>query len=398
MIPEIDGGGVTPPVVRTPNTSETGGSTVAGASLPVMSNRSGASTTSNAPLGSDFVDLGHSATRADMRSVTDGPRLIPNATIAQNGYTFTTDGQGRLVSASGTLQLKAPGETHRLPSFQTRVGGPDRLPTDVGGHLIGDQFRAPGYNVFPQNANFNSSAYARLENSWKASLTAGQTVHINDARLTYNDASTRPVALSVNYSVDGERYVRKFFNAAGGVEPTTLPSADAGALRAVAEHATSFGAGGGGSSALTDTGNGILRAVAADTPAAGRIAAGLDGLGKVAVPLGIATSAYELGSAFHADGNTIGTHTVEATGSVAGGWVGAEAGAEVGAEAGAAVGAAFGGVGAVPGAVVGGLVGGVVGGIVGSSAGNAIAGAAVSAGKSISGAASSVGKFVSSLF
>ena len=397
MIPEIDGGAPQP--LRTPSTGQIGGNSIAGPSSSTLRNRFAGSTADTSSLGGDTVDLGNSATRAQMRGVTDGTRLIPNATITQNGYTFTTDGQGRLVSGSGQLQLKAPGETHRLPSFQTRVGGPDRLTTDVGGHLIGDQFRAPGYNVFPQNANFNNSAYAQLENSWKDSLGRGEIVHINDARLTYDSPSARPSALSVNYSVDGEPFNRKFFNAAGGIEPIAAPNTDTGALRAVAAHAAADpGASGAATSSLTDSGNGMLRAVAADTPAAERMAAGLDGLGKVALPIGIATSAYELGSAFHADGNTIGTHTVEATGSVAGGWVGAEAGAEVGAEAGAAVGAAFGGVGAVPGAIVGGLVGGVVGGLVGSSAGSAIADAGISAGKAISSAASSVGNFVSNLF
>ena len=397
MIPEIDGGGASQPV-QTASTGQVAGS-ISDPSSSTLRNRFAGSTTDTSPLGTDTIDLGNSATRAQMRGVTDGTRLIPNATITQNGYTITSDAQGRLVSKSGQLQLKAPGETHRLPSFQTRVGGPDRLTTDVGGHLIGDQFRGPGYGVFPQDANFNNSAYARLENSWKDSLSRGQTVHINDARLTYDGTSSRPTTVSVDYSVDGDPVYRKFFNAPGGVEPSTAPTTDAGALRAVAEHVpTDLGAGGAGGSALTDSGNGMLRAVAADAPAAGRIAAGLDGLGKVVVPIGIATSAYELGSAFHADGNTIGTHTVEATGSVAGGWVGAEAGAEVGAETGAVVGAAFGGVGAVPGAIVGGLVGGVVGGLVGSSAGSAIADAGIAAGKAISNAASSVGNFIGSLF
>lgn len=83
-------------------------------------------------------------------------------------------------------------------------------------------------------------------------------------------------------------------------------------------------------------------------------------VGKIARPVGAVISAFEIGSAFRADGNKVGVNTMGKAASIAGG-----AG---GAWAGAAAGAALGSV--VPGAgtVFGGIVGGIVGGLVGEAA------------------------------
>ena len=110
--------------------------------------------------------------------------------------------------------------------------------------------------------------------------------------------------------------------------------------------------------------------------AADRLARGLEGVGKVAKPLAIATDAVRLGVAIYEDGG-IGRNTGRTAASVAGGWGGAFAGAWVGAEAGAALGGLLGSVvpvlgtaaGAAIGGLLGGLIGGIIGGIVGSSAG-----------------------------
>ena len=88
---------------------------------------------------------------------------------------------------------------------------------------------------------------------------------------------------------------------------------------------------------------------------------GLERVGRVVRPIGLAVDAVQLGTAFHADGNMIGVHTEHAAGSLAGG----AAGAWAGAQAGAAVGSFAGPVGTV----VGGLVGAAAGGIAGSKLG-----------------------------
>jgi hypothetical protein len=88
----------------------------------------------------------------------------------------------------------------------------------------------------------------------------------------------------------------------------------------------------------------------------------LEGVGKVARPVGLVMDAIQVGEAFHEDGNTIGKHTGRAASGVAGGALGGYGGALGGAALGTMI---------LPG--VGTVVGGVVGGIVGALGGDVIA-------------------------
>lgn len=92
-----------------------------------------------------------------------------------------------------------------------------------------------------------------------------------------------------------------------------------------------------------------------------RIGTALEGVGKVAKPIGIAVDAVQVGRAYRADGNRVGDQTQRAIGGVAGGAAGALGGAKVGA--------AVGSLGGPVGTVVGGVVGAAVGGVIGSGAG-----------------------------
>lgn len=94
------------------------------------------------------------------------------------------------------------------------------------------------------------------------------------------------------------------------------------------------------------------------------IGSALEGVGRVARPVGMVVDAVQVGSAFRADGNRIGDRTQRAVGSLAGGAAGAWGGAQVGA----AIGSAGGPVGTVVGGVVGAAVGGIVGSGVGEKA------------------------------
>jgi hypothetical protein len=90
----------------------------------------------------------------------------------------------------------------------------------------------------------------------------------------------------------------------------------------------------------------------------------LEGVGRVARPVGLAMDVVEVGSAFRADGNKVGENTGRAVsglaGSAAGGWGGAMAGAAIGT-------AIMPGVGTV----VGGLLGGIGGALLGDGVGRA---------------------------
>lgn len=86
----------------------------------------------------------------------------------------------------------------------------------------------------------------------------------------------------------------------------------------------------------------------------------LEGVGRVARPVGVVLDAISIGQAYQADGNRLGENTGRTvsgvTGGALGGWGGAAAGAAIGT-------AIFPGVGTV--------VGGVIGGIAGAFAGDA---------------------------
>jgi hypothetical protein len=281
---------------------------------------------------------------------TDG-KLPHNATIVENGYQFTTDNQGRVVSADGNLSVNSnagAARTAATKAAQRTVGWQDRLPTDYGGHLIADRFNGPGsyVNLMAQNGNFNLGEYKKLENGWAKELAKGNSVHVN-VELNYPAGSLRPSTVSVQAKV-GSRppTFNVYHNAPGGKAPATGESTTAR----------------NGAQAATDL---------ADASAASKLARGAEVVGKIATPIAVAADAYSLYSAYKQDGNRIGSHTVDQAGSVAGDLAGAAAGAEMGAEAGTAIGAAFGGVGAGPGLVIGGAVGAVVGGVVGSGAGKA---------------------------
>jgi hypothetical protein len=108
--------------------------------------------------------------------------------------------------------------------------------------------------------------------------------------------------------------------------------------------------------------------------AAGVAARAVEGVEKVALPVGVALDATRLADAYLADGDRVGTQMVQTGAGIAGGWAGAAAGAAGGAEGGAELGGAIGalvaGAGAVPGAAIGGVVGGIAGGIAGAFGGS----------------------------
>lgn len=91
------------------------------------------------------------------------------------------------------------------------------------------------------------------------------------------------------------------------------------------------------------------------------IGTALEGVGKVARPVGLVIDAVQLGSAIKADGGTFGDNSQRAAGSLvcgaAGAWGGAQAGAAIGS------------LGGPVGTVVGGLAGAAIGGIIGSGVG-----------------------------
>ncbi|MFZ4664788.1 MAG: DNA/RNA non-specific endonuclease, partial [Caldilineaceae bacterium] len=120
--------------------------------------------------------------------------------VKESGYDFLVDGLGRPLSVSGYLKL-TPAERDR--QAQLAAGGPDRLSTDEGGHLIAARFGGPAdsKNLFPQNQNFNRSAYKALENIWAAALNRGESVWVKIEPIYSTPKTRRPDTVAVEYKI-----------------------------------------------------------------------------------------------------------------------------------------------------------------------------------------------------
>jgi len=124
------------------------------------------------------------------------------AHIGENTVTWTNDSQGRPVHADADLSEvfdsidRSPAET------QAQSESADRgIEGDQGGHLIGHRFvKDQGLkNLFPQNGNFNVSAYKTLENEWADWIDNGKDVHISVDLTPVNQ--DRPDEVRVSYQV-----------------------------------------------------------------------------------------------------------------------------------------------------------------------------------------------------
>jgi hypothetical protein len=134
----------------------------------------------------------------------------PNTRYEYGSYSWTTDASGRVAQVEGQLVLKPHGRTGQ--SLQTQIGN-EGLNSDVGFHLIGDQFDGPinRLNVVQGNGkpinglkNLNTSAYAKLERIWKQELVAGNPVKVR-INTSYSGSSVRPDEFSVWYQVGNNR-------------------------------------------------------------------------------------------------------------------------------------------------------------------------------------------------
>jgi filamentous hemagglutinin len=129
-----------------------------------------------------------------------------------NGKSFKTNSAGQVEELTFTpVNEKIPRD-----SRQTEMGRQGR-DTDVGGHAqaCSQGGTCDSYNLFPQDKNFNNSAYKVFyENIIKKALddpakTVGPTT-IKFNRST--PESTRPDTLSVTYTIDGRTRTSIFKN------------------------------------------------------------------------------------------------------------------------------------------------------------------------------------------
>ena len=124
-----------------------------------------------------------------------------------NDVTWSFDDQGRPLQAEGTLTwLPGSGSMRDTDSVENRAQSGFRVDNGLDrsehtGHIFAYRF-VHGHgavNMFPQNGNFNTGAYARLEQEWADWLDAGMDV---DIRVELAPAGAlRPDQVVVEYSV-----------------------------------------------------------------------------------------------------------------------------------------------------------------------------------------------------
>lgn len=140
------------------------------------------------------VDPASGATTAGITRITEQ--------IGDNTVTWTNDSAGRPLRAEADLSEVFEGIDRSSAETRAQRDSSDRgLDTDQGGHLIGHRFvKDQGLkNLFPQDANFNVSAYKTLENEWADWIDSGHEVRI-DVSLTPQQQD-RPDTVSVRYEV-----------------------------------------------------------------------------------------------------------------------------------------------------------------------------------------------------
>ena len=154
--------------------------------------------------------------------------MTPNTTVVKGARGSnaaewkTTDGRASEVSA----RLKEDfGETPRSKAeidAQNQVRKAGGVDGDHAGHMIGHRFTGDqgAKNLFPQNGNFNTSAYKKIENEWGRAIAQGYEVQVNvklkppgaarptevEVRWQYFDKNGKPV---------GDARKRRFRNEAG---------------------------------------------------------------------------------------------------------------------------------------------------------------------------------------
>lgn len=146
-------------------------------------------------------------------SELNGP-LRPDTDYLVNGYTYKTDGQGRITEVSGELDLS----TADRNTYQQRKAGDSGIDGDDGGHIVASIFNGPGemINLYPQNGNFNRGVWKQLENTWAEALENGSSVNVK-IELNFADDGVRPSGVTATYQIDGGRPVRETFdNVPGG--------------------------------------------------------------------------------------------------------------------------------------------------------------------------------------
>jgi filamentous hemagglutinin len=143
----------------------------------------------NVKLASVEVDVAKASKGTPEYKILNEPP--PNSQVKlSNGTEFKTNSSGYVDELTFTASL----EKGTRDARQSAVGK-EGLSTDVGGHIQGCQFggTCDRFNLFPQDGNFNNSAFKRCEMGIKVALKGGDQVGSVTVRFSRTDpTSARP--------------------------------------------------------------------------------------------------------------------------------------------------------------------------------------------------------------
>jgi hypothetical protein len=123
-------------------------------------------------------------------------------TAGKNTVKWTVDAEGHTIKAEATLKEVFAKEPRSSAERNAQAAaGAAGAADDVGGHIIGHRFvkdQGP-VNMFPQDVQFNNSAYKKMENEWGDWVKKGKEV---DVQVSLSGGTpTRPDRVNVRYEV-----------------------------------------------------------------------------------------------------------------------------------------------------------------------------------------------------
>ena len=134
--------------------------------------------------------------RIGVREVTEH-----SAKYGKNEVTWIQNAHGETIGARGTLREVSTGLKRSSAEVADQAASASKgVDGDVGGHIIGHRFIADQgiKNMFPQNAQFNNSAYKKLENEWSDWIKSGKEVEVD---IQLKGSGSRPDEVIVKYKV-----------------------------------------------------------------------------------------------------------------------------------------------------------------------------------------------------
>lgn len=151
-------------------------------------------------IDGDFYRVDDSGTPHMKRGEDKEYHVLPNTRYTVNGYTYQSDEKGRIIHAEGNLVVK-DGERSSLNAKVSGMGANDQR-----GHIIADLFGGSNQNdnLVAQLQTINQGAYKVLESNLADLTVSGNQVY-GDYSIDYQGDSSRPLAITVSYCVDGGR-------------------------------------------------------------------------------------------------------------------------------------------------------------------------------------------------